>query len=59
VEAGNLASAGGLSSGIDLALRVVERYYGRTVALGTADQLAADLLSNSLRFINGLSVPFL
>src|SRR6266849_2434965 len=39
VEAGNLASAGGLSSGIDLALRVVERYYGRTVALGTADQL--------------------
>jgi transcriptional regulator GlxA family with amidase domain len=59
VEAGNLASAGGLSSGIDLALRVVERYYGRTVALGTADQLAANLLSNSLRFINGLSVPFL
>jgi putative intracellular protease/amidase/YHS domain-containing protein len=39
VEAGNLASAGGLSSGIDLALRVVERYYGRAVALGTADQL--------------------
>jgi putative intracellular protease/amidase/YHS domain-containing protein len=39
VEAGNLASAGGLSSGIDLALRVVERYYGRTVALGTADHL--------------------
>ena len=29
VEDGNLASAGGLSSGIDLALRVVERYYGR------------------------------
>ena len=39
MEAGNLASAGGLSSGIDLALRVVERYYGRTVALSTADQL--------------------
>jgi putative intracellular protease/amidase/YHS domain-containing protein len=32
VENGNLASAGGLSSGIDLALRVVERYYGRDVA---------------------------
>ena len=29
VENGNLATAGGLSSGIDLALRVVERYYGR------------------------------
>jgi transcriptional regulator GlxA family with amidase domain len=36
VEAGNLASAGGLSSGIDLALRVVERYYGRDVAQKTA-----------------------
>jgi transcriptional regulator GlxA family with amidase domain len=32
VEDGNLSSAGGLSSGIDLALRVVERYYGREVA---------------------------
>jgi len=36
VEDGNLASAGGLSSGIDLALRVVERYYGRNVAQKTA-----------------------
>src|SRR6266550_6359775 len=32
VEDGNLATAGGLSSGIDLALRVVERYYGREIA---------------------------
>ena len=36
VETGNLATAGGLSSGIDLALRVVERYYGRDVAEKTA-----------------------
>jgi putative intracellular protease/amidase/YHS domain-containing protein len=36
VENGNLATAGGLSSGIDLALRVVERYYGRDVARKTA-----------------------
>ena len=36
VESGNLASTGGLSSGIDLALRVVERYYGREVAQKTA-----------------------
>jgi transcriptional regulator GlxA family with amidase domain len=36
VENGNLASAGGLSSGIDLALRVVERYNGRDVAQKTA-----------------------
>jgi putative intracellular protease/amidase/YHS domain-containing protein len=36
VEAGNVATAGGLSSGIDLALRVVERYYGRKAATETA-----------------------
>jgi YHS domain-containing protein/putative intracellular protease/amidase len=36
VEEGNLATAGGLTSGIDLALHVVERYYGREVAKRTA-----------------------
>jgi len=36
VETGNLATAGGLSSGIDLSLRVVERYFGRDVATQTA-----------------------
>jgi putative intracellular protease/amidase/YHS domain-containing protein len=36
VENGNLATAGGLSSGMDLALRVVERYYGREIAEKTA-----------------------
>jgi transcriptional regulator GlxA family with amidase domain len=36
VEDGNLSSAAGLSSGIDLALHVVERYYGREVAKNTA-----------------------
>jgi transcriptional regulator GlxA family with amidase domain len=37
VEGGpNLATAGGLTSGIDLALRVVERYFGRTAAERTA-----------------------
>lgn len=39
VEEGNLASAGGLSSGIDLALRVVERYFGREAAKSTAYQM--------------------
>jgi transcriptional regulator GlxA family with amidase domain len=39
VESGNLASSGGLSSGIDLALHIVERYYGHAVALTTADTL--------------------
>jgi putative intracellular protease/amidase/YHS domain-containing protein len=36
VDEGSLASAGGLSSGIDLALHVVERYFGRETAEGTA-----------------------
>lgn len=39
VESGNLASSGGLSSGIDLALHVVERYFGREAAVRTADAL--------------------
>jgi transcriptional regulator GlxA family with amidase domain len=39
VEAGNVASAGGLTSGIDLSLRVVERYFGRAQAAQTADYL--------------------
>jgi putative intracellular protease/amidase/YHS domain-containing protein len=39
VEEGNLATAGGLSSGIDLALRVVERYFGRKAATETAYQM--------------------
>jgi len=38
-EDGNIATAGGLSSGIDLALHVVERYFGRDVATKTAYQM--------------------
>ena len=37
VEDGSVASSGGLTSGIDLALHVVERYYGREAAKRTAD----------------------
>lgn len=37
VEGGDrIATAGGLTSGIDLALRIVERYFGRDVAQQTA-----------------------
>jgi len=36
VEDGNLACSGGLSSGIDLAFHVVERYFGREAAEWTA-----------------------
>jgi len=39
VEVGNLATAGGLTSGMDLAFRVVERYFGRDVASQTASML--------------------
>jgi transcriptional regulator GlxA family with amidase domain len=37
VESGRVASSAGLSAGIDLAPRVVERHLGREVAQGTAD----------------------
>ncbi len=37
VEDGNIASAGGVSSGIDLALRVVQRYMGTKEAEAIAD----------------------
>jgi len=36
VDGTKIATAGGLSSGIDLALRVVDRYFGREVAQKTA-----------------------
>jgi transcriptional regulator GlxA family with amidase domain len=36
VEGEKISTAGGLSSGIDLALRVVERYFGRPAAEKTA-----------------------
>jgi putative intracellular protease/amidase/YHS domain-containing protein len=39
VESGNLATAGGLTSGMDLAFRVVERYFGRDIANQTATLL--------------------
>jgi transcriptional regulator GlxA family with amidase domain len=39
IEGDKISSAGGLTSGIDLALRVVERYFGRGVAQTTADYM--------------------
>jgi transcriptional regulator GlxA family with amidase domain len=42
VEHEKIATAGGLSSGIDLALRVVERYFGRPVAERTASYMEYD-----------------
>ena len=39
VESGRIATAGGLSAGIDLALRVVDRYFGTGTAQRTADTM--------------------
>jgi transcriptional regulator GlxA family with amidase domain len=39
VETEHIATAGGLTSGIDLALRVVERYFGRKQAERTAEHM--------------------
>ena len=39
VDHGKIATAGGLTSGIDLALHVVKRYYGQDVAQVTANTL--------------------
>jgi len=39
VENGKIATAGGLTSGIDLALHIVAKYYGNEAAQGTADFL--------------------
>lgn len=39
VEDGKIATAGGLTAGTDLALRVVERYFGRAIAQQTAEHL--------------------
>jgi len=39
VDNGSVASSGGLSSGIDLALHIVARYFGRAIAANTADTM--------------------
>jgi transcriptional regulator GlxA family with amidase domain len=39
VENEGVSTSGGLTSGIDLALRVVERYFGRPVAQRTCDYM--------------------
>jgi transcriptional regulator GlxA family with amidase domain len=36
VDSGRIATAGGLTSGIDLALHIVQRYFGESAAIATA-----------------------
>jgi transcriptional regulator GlxA family with amidase domain len=52
VEHERVATAGGLTSGIDLALRVVERYYGRAMAVKTAEYMEYES-----RFIGAGAMP--
>jgi transcriptional regulator GlxA family with amidase domain len=42
VESDKISTAGGLTSGTDLALRVVERYFGRGIAQSTATYMEYD-----------------
>ena len=42
VDSGRVASAGGLTSGIDLALHIVERYFGKVAAEATAVYMEHD-----------------
>jgi transcriptional regulator GlxA family with amidase domain len=42
VETGKISTGGGLTAGVDLALHVVERYFGRAAAQGVADHLEYD-----------------
>jgi transcriptional regulator GlxA family with amidase domain len=59
IDNGNVATAGGLSSGIDLALHVVERYYGREIAQATSDYMEykGDLWKNpqygGVKYVSG------
>ena len=39
VDNGRIATAGGLTSGFDMALHIVERYFGRETALRTAEYM--------------------
>lgn len=39
VDNGSIATAGGLTSGIDLALHIVDRYYGPEIAKATAEHM--------------------
>jgi|SRR5690348_2258076 putative intracellular protease/amidase/YHS domain-containing protein len=53
VDEGNVATSGGLSSGMDLALHVVERYYGRQIAENAANWL--EYQGDGWRDISGAS----
>ena len=49
VEDGHVITSAGISAGIDMALRVVERYHGHDVALGTARNMEYAWLESNAR----------
>jgi transcriptional regulator GlxA family with amidase domain len=49
VEDGHVLTSAGISAGIDMALRVVERYHGREVALATARNMEYAWLESNAR----------
>jgi transcriptional regulator GlxA family with amidase domain len=49
VEDGDLITSAGISAGIDMALRVVERYHGRDIALATARNMEYAYLESNAR----------
>ncbi len=52
VEDGNILTSAGISAGIDMALKVVARYYGETVARATAKHMEYPYLDDNARRIN-------
>ena len=49
VEDGHVITSAGISAGIDMALRVVERYHGRDIALATARNMEYAWLESNAR----------
>ena len=49
VEDGHIITSAGISAGIDMALRVVERYHGRDIALATARNMEYAWLESNAR----------
>ena len=49
VEDGNVITSAGISAGVDMALRVVARYFGETVAAATARHMEYRYTSDNTR----------
>lgn len=52
VEDGNVLTSAGISAGIDLALRIVSRYFGEEVATNTAQHMEYPYTTDNARRVN-------